>query len=1139
MSKLKAVLTVADQEHNRILLKHILTGDYLVLEATNIQEAFILLAREKIDVIVLDVAIIDEFEFLRLKNENQDIKYLPILVIADFNEEGADEKRAFLGVTKTLYRPIEPIGLRQQLNKLLLLSDNKDCRVSNEYDALTGVYTMQNFVHKTNFFLQEKEAFPFDIICISLKRFNLFNDLLGAEAGNDLLCFIAKQLYFFLHTQKVVFGRLDNASFVVCAGENGNIGAKLLQFFTQKLNEHDTVIKGSVAIGVYHAEKADLSIEIMAERAHFAACKDHNDYISTLRIYSEADRIGLLKEQKILSEMYNALKNDEFKVYYQPKFNLTNNILIGAEALVRWEHPTKGIIAPENFIDVFEKNGCITMLDEYVWEQVCIFIRKTIDKGLKTVPISVNISRLDIYKEGLCARLCALRKKYSIPASLLELEITESVYTESTQQLIAVIRQLKAAGFKIAMDDFGKGYSSLNMLNEVAVDVLKLDMKFMENADLGKSNSNMFSFVVNLATWFDLPIIAEGIETETQVSFLRSLGCNMGQGYLLSKPQKDVDFASTLNRYEVTFPEKKVSEPKNNIIIEEFCRHNSMASNIFNVFVGALALLEEQGKRLSIIRANDRFNCIFGQEKLELKFKHKNVLEGIHKADLKGFIAMTRAAKVSEQEVAFDSRWYTMKSGKMVWLHSNMRAIYHDSKKTFYLCSIEDMTERKEEEIKNKINGRRLQMVLAESKINVWEFDIASQKFVLNKAAMRPFGLGGEVINIQDKALASKIIHPEDEKKVEAFYTRVSVGKLAPPLVVRVKPSHEKKYIWLQFKYGIVKNDAGEPIRAVGVVVDVSKQKEMEAKYNQEISYKSNEIKRCKYFYEVDLTTDKIIYTSCEPVNLHWNIDNVHFSEIATQVIKKRVHPVFQKDLMFFVASKEMIKLYESGTTEVNKEYLRTDDEHSGSQWYKNRYSFARNPLNGHIMLFVVVKNIHAEKLAEVKIKYAAEHDALTGAYNRGALSRLAKDKLERLGDDNHTAFVIFDLDKFKEVNDTYGHQKGDQVLCALVKTIHRVFRREDCVCRLGGDEFAVLLEGMGSEELLLKKAKEICKIIANEHFHLTTAPVTCSVGAAIAPQHGTTFEELYKHADEALYLIKDKGRNGYCLYGHDPIKLA
>ncbi len=162
--------------------------------------------------------------------------------------------------------------------------------------------------------------------------------------------------------------------------------------------------------------------------------------------------------------------------------------------------------------------------------------------------------------------LCA--KKYSIPASLLELEITESVYTESTQQLIAVIRQLKAAGFKIAMDDFGKGYSSLNMLNEVAVDVLKLDMKFMEKADLADdtSNSNMFSFVVNLATWFDLPIIAEGIETETQVSFLRSLGCNMGQGYLLSKPQKDADFIYTLNNCKDVFCEEKIKERPNNII---------------------------------------------------------------------------------------------------------------------------------------------------------------------------------------------------------------------------------------------------------------------------------------------------------------------------------------------------------------------------------------------------------------------------------------------------------------------------------------------------------------------------------------------------------------------------------------------
>ncbi len=411
MSKMKAVLIVADQKPNRILLKHILAGDYLVLEAINAQEAFVLLAQEKVDVIVLDDIKIDKVEFMRLKNEKSTLKSLPVLVIASFDEKVADKKRVALGVSEILYRPIEPVELRQCLARLLLLSGGNNVQVSNDHDTLTGVYTMQTFVRKTTVFLQEKQGVPFDIVCLSLKRFNLLNDLLGSEAGNNLLCFIANQLYYFLHTQKVLFGRLDNESFVVCAVRSSDIGAKLLQFFIQKLNENEAAIKGSVAIGVYHAEKADLPIEIMAERAHFAACKDHNNYISTLRIYSETDRIGMLKEQKILSEMHNALKNDEFKVYYQPKFNLTNNILIGAEALVRWEHPTKGIIAPEKFIEIFEKNGCITVLDEYVWEQVCIFIRITIDQGLKTVPISVNISRLDIYKEGLCARLCALRKK--------------------------------------------------------------------------------------------------------------------------------------------------------------------------------------------------------------------------------------------------------------------------------------------------------------------------------------------------------------------------------------------------------------------------------------------------------------------------------------------------------------------------------------------------------------------------------------------------------------------------------------------------------------------------------------------------------------------------------------------------------
>ena len=1141
MPKVKTVLIVDNQETNRILLRHILTGDYNTIEASNGQEGLDILTKRKIDVVVLGLLMppIDNFEFLRRKKENSELAMIPILVTVASDKIDAGEKSLILGANDVINKPFEAVVLRQRLANLLLSEESSKDEYLVQYDNLTGVYSNETFLRKTKSFMQNNSETAFDIICINIKKFRLFNDLLGIEAGRQMLCFIAQHLYAFLHTKQVIFGRLDSDSFIVCARSTENIGCELLKIFKEHLHEYVVTIRAAVAIGIYHVDDINLPIQLMADRAHFAAYKDMDNYASTLSVYVEKDMICMLKEQSMVSEMHSALEHGDFKVYYQPKFNLTNNVLIGAEALVRWEHPTKGVIDPGNFISIFEKNGFITFLDEYVWEQVCMFINKAIRDGLQIVPISVNLSRVDIYKEGLCDRLCALRDKYSIPDNLLELEITESVYTENSKQLIAVVKQLKAAGFRIAMDDFGKGYSSLSMINEVAVDVLKLDMKFMENLETKNNGSNAFSFVVNLATWLDLPIIAEGIETETQVTFLRSLGCNMGQGYLLSHPQKAEAFTSILGNFaKQTFREKR-SIPKKNGIVEEFWRHNSIASNIFNVFVGALALLEEHGKILSIIRANDKFNNIFGQAKLDLMFRNHNVLDGIHKDDLAGFIAMTKTAKVSKEEVAFDSRWNTLKKGKVVWLHSNMRAIYHDNQKTIYLCSIEDMTARKEEEIKNKINNRRLQMILAESKINVWEFDIASQTFLTNKAAMRRFGLGGEVKNIKDIAEAAGIIHPDDQKKVEEFYSKVSVGQLAIPLVVRVKPNREKQYIWLQFKYGIVKNDESEPIRAVGVVLDVSKQKEMEAKYNREVSYKRNEIKRCKAFYEVDLTTDRIVYTSSEPVCAHWNIEKNSYSEILSQVVETNVQGVFQQDLLYFTNTRDLIELYESGTLEVKKEYLRKDKEHEGSQWCRSRFSFVRNPTNQHITMFILVKNIHEEKLAAVKIKYAAEHDALTGAYNRGALRKVAKGKLEKLGENSNAAFVIFDLDKFKEVNDTYGHQKGDQVLCTLVQTIHKVFRSDDLVCRLGGDEFAVFLEGVGDEMLLLSKAREICRIISHEHWHLMTAPVTCSVGAAIAPQHGKTFDELYQHADEALYKIKDRGRNGYCLCGKEPITLS
>ena len=238
--------------------------------------------------------------------------------------------------------------------------------------------------------------------------------------------------------------------------------------------------------------------------------------------------------------------NEDFKVYYQPKYDIQTNKMIGAEALIRWQHPELGFISPGEFIPIFEENGFITELDIYIWEHVCGFIEKMKNEHNKILPVSVNVSRKDIYKEGLPEILKSMVERHNLSPTYLHLEITESAYMENTENILEVVRRLKEYGFIIEMDDFGSGYSSLNILAELPIDIIKLDMKFIQNEQKNKNSHNIISSIVNLAKWMNLIIVVEGAETEEHIQYLRRLKCNFVQGYYFSRPIPEQEFKNKL-----------------------------------------------------------------------------------------------------------------------------------------------------------------------------------------------------------------------------------------------------------------------------------------------------------------------------------------------------------------------------------------------------------------------------------------------------------------------------------------------------------------------------------------------------------------------------------------------------------------
>ena len=248
--------------------------------------------------------------------------------------------------------------------------------------------------------------------------------------------------------------------------------------------------------------------------------------------------------------MDKAIEQRQFKVYYQPKFSVQSTAphLCSAEALIRWEHPEFGMINPGKFIPLFEKNGMITKLDHYVWVEAANQVAKWKKEYNRSIPVSVNVSRIDMLDENLCQDLVGIVNDAGIEIKDFYLEVTESAYTDDKTDVLNVVDNLKREGFYIEMDDFGTGYSSLNMLTELQFDVLKLDMEFVRNIHKDEKALRLVEFIIDIAKYLNVMVIAEGVEHEEQYNILKQLGCDVVQGYYFSKPVDNNRFEDIIKK---------------------------------------------------------------------------------------------------------------------------------------------------------------------------------------------------------------------------------------------------------------------------------------------------------------------------------------------------------------------------------------------------------------------------------------------------------------------------------------------------------------------------------------------------------------------------------------------------------------
>lgn len=562
----KKVLVVEDNELNRSLLCEILASTYDVVEAENGEEALKKLKQfgEGISLILLDIVmpIMDGYTFLSIIKADPAYSFIPVIVTTQ-NDAESDEVAALShGATDFVAKPYRPQIILHRVASIINLRETAAMINQIQYDHLTGLYSKTFFYQRVKEILLRNPEMEYDIICSDIENFKLVNDVFGVPTGDRLLRGIAN-----MYQEKVqnigLCCRLSGDRFAALLEHQPRYTNKIFSDFTTQINELLEVRNIIMKWGIYYVEDGTVSVEQMCDRALLAANSIKGQYGKYFAVYDDKLRNELLKDQAITDSMEEALATNQFLVYLQPKYRIKDENLVGAEALVRWIHPQLGFQSPDKFIPLFEKNGFITKLDQYVWDKTCALIKEWDDLGLAPIAVSVNVSRADIYNADLADILMDTINKYGLSPSRLHLEITESAYTENPKQIIDTVVLLRNLGFIIEMDDFGSGYSSLNMLNEMPIDILKLDMKFIQNETAKPNSQGILQFIIDLARWLHVGVVAEGVEVKEQLERLSEIGCDYVQGYYFAKPLPEKEF------------EKLLAEHGNHVsecVIEEDCQ---------------------------------------------------------------------------------------------------------------------------------------------------------------------------------------------------------------------------------------------------------------------------------------------------------------------------------------------------------------------------------------------------------------------------------------------------------------------------------------------------------------------------------------------------------------------------------------
>ena len=695
-------------------------------------------------------------------------------------------------------------------------------------DAATGLLGKEAFFDEAAAYLRHSGARDVSIVCFDVDHFKLFNDLHGLDCGDELLRYLGRALALrFSPDGAQPLARLAADTFALCA--TGIRPERVERILVDISSECPNGIDAIVRAGVYRIEDPASPVSIMCDRAVIALRTVKGSYFDRVALYDPGMREALVLEREVVAGIESALREDRIELFLQPKCNIRTGKIVGAEALARWRHPERGIVAPGEFIPLIERNGLVCSLDLRVWEKTAAWIRGLIDEGVQPVPVSVNVSRADIYLVDVAAELHALVERYGIEPSLIEVEITESAYSERPDRIVAAFDELAERGFTVLMDDFGSGYSSLNMLKDINVDVLKIDMRFLDRDD--RRSKDIMESVIRMARWLDLPVIAEGVETREQVNFLLDVGCSYAQGYYYARPMEAAAFEALLTDGSKVQHEQCALQDARRPILDfrDLLHENTISDRMLSSIIGSVALYSYADGDLRLIRGNEAYRRLIATlgEGVNGAEEGGSLLPFVHDEDRDALVA---AAEETVRSCPDDGVEVVVRRMGTNGCHWHKMRLFHlnttNGSATVY-GSVTDVTERMEYMEALRKSEQRFEMTLEASGTVVFELDIPTRTARYSEFLQQAFGLAETVANAPEGFIEQGTVAEESIEDFRAIYRDLYAG--AP----RTSGGGgaimgDGSRAWNRVTLLAMPNEAGAPVKAVGLVENVTRETEMD-----------------------------------------------------------------------------------------------------------------------------------------------------------------------------------------------------------------------------------------------------------------------------------------------------------------------